>query len=189
MFARNGILQQSSIAEEQVLEAHWAEHPVLNRALKPEPEVTQRPAGGIGTWLYCCPELVFAAWGVFAHSGTFYLNQTEKEATRRALGLGPKDPGWDYSWLEPSHYSECPEFSVLYQRPGHSRARSERLGLRWQALARDNFTCQYCGRRAGDVVLEVDHRISLANGGAWDLDNLVTSCRDCNRGKSKRNAP
>lgn len=56
--------------------------------------------------------------------------------------------------------------------------------LRWQILARDSFTCQYCGKGAPDVQLEVDHKVSLADGGTDSLDNLVTSCWACNRGKS-----
>lgn len=56
--------------------------------------------------------------------------------------------------------------------------------LRWQILERDNFACQYCGKTAPDVMLEVDHRISLADGGDNSPENLVASCTACNRGKS-----
>jgi hypothetical protein len=35
-------------------------------------------------------------------------------------------------------------------------------------------------------VLEVDHVNPRANGGNDDLDNLVTSCWDCNRGKGAK---
>lgn len=61
--------------------------------------------------------------------------------------------------------------------------------LRYEVLARDNWTCQYCGRRAPEVVLEVDHRVSWRDGGKTVKENLVTSCRDCNRGKSSRSVP
>lgn len=57
---------------------------------------------------------------------------------------------------------------------------------RFEVFKRDGFTCQYCGRMAPDVVLEVDHINPVANGGDNDIMNLVTSCRDCNRGKGKR---
>lgn len=56
--------------------------------------------------------------------------------------------------------------------------------LRYQVLERDNFTCQYCGKGAPDVLLEVDHKVSIADGGSNDLENLITSCGACNRGKS-----
>ncbi len=55
--------------------------------------------------------------------------------------------------------------------------------VRFEVFKRDNFTCQYCGRKAPDVVLEVDHINPVANGGENDILNLVTSCRDCNSGK------
>lgn len=57
--------------------------------------------------------------------------------------------------------------------------------LRFEVFKRDSFTCQYCGRRPADVVLEVDHINPRANGGDNDLLNLITACSDCNRGKSK----
>lgn len=58
--------------------------------------------------------------------------------------------------------------------------------LRFEVFKRDGFTCQYCGRMAPDVILEVDHINPVANGGDNDIINLITSCRDCNRGKGKR---
>jgi hypothetical protein len=58
--------------------------------------------------------------------------------------------------------------------------------MRFEVFKRDKFTCQYCGRTAPDVILEVDHIKPVAKGGTNDLINLVTSCKDCNRGKGKR---
>lgn len=57
---------------------------------------------------------------------------------------------------------------------------------RFEVFKRDKFTCQYCGRMSPDVVLEVDHIKPVAEGGDNSLLNLITSCRDCNRGKGKR---
>lgn len=37
---------------------------------------------------------------------------------------------------------------------------------------------------APDVKLEVDHVIAVALGGSDDPSNLITSCEDCNQGKS-----
>lgn len=53
--------------------------------------------------------------------------------------------------------------------------------VRFQVLKRDLFTCQYCGRSG--VELEVDHIKPVSKGGTNDMDNLITSCKDCNRGK------
>lgn len=57
--------------------------------------------------------------------------------------------------------------------------------VRFEVFKRDMFTCQYCGRMAPDVVLEVDHIIPVAEGGDDEITNLITSCMDCNRGKGK----
>ena len=57
--------------------------------------------------------------------------------------------------------------------------------IRFEVFKRDKFVCQYCGRMAPDVILEVDHIVPVAEGGTNDLLNLITSCRDCNRGKGK----
>jgi hypothetical protein len=55
--------------------------------------------------------------------------------------------------------------------------------LRFEVFARDGFTCQYCGARPPDVILEVDHIHPVSKGGTDDTINLITSCYDCNRGK------
>lgn len=67
---------------------------------------------------------------------------------------------------------------------------SERKALskktRFEVFKRDKFTCQYCGKSAPDVILEVDHVVPVAEGGTDDMLNLVTACFDCNRGKGAR---
>ena len=66
---------------------------------------------------------------------------------------------------------------------GERKALSKKT--RFEVFKRDKFTCQYCGRMAPDVILEVDHIKPVAEGGTNKLINLITSCRDCNRGKGK----
>jgi hypothetical protein len=57
--------------------------------------------------------------------------------------------------------------------------------LRFDVFKRDGFTCQYCGAHPPNVILEADHVIPAAGGGKAEIDNLVTACFDCNRGKGK----
>jgi DnaD/phage-associated family protein len=64
--------------------------------------------------------------------------------------------------------------------------RSISSSLRFETFQRDQHTCQYCGRRPPEVELEVDHLIPVAKNGTDDPENLVTSCKDCNRGKSAK---
>jgi hypothetical protein len=58
--------------------------------------------------------------------------------------------------------------------------------LRVAVLQRDGYACVYCGRRPPEVVLEADHVVPKASGGADISFNLVAACRDCNAGKSNQ---
>jgi 5-methylcytosine-specific restriction endonuclease McrA len=51
-------------------------------------------------------------------------------------------------------------------------------------LARDAYTCQYCGREAAG--LTVDHVIPRSRGGQSVWENIVASCAPCNRKKGNR---
>jgi 5-methylcytosine-specific restriction endonuclease McrA len=53
-----------------------------------------------------------------------------------------------------------------------------------EILRRDNYTCQYCGRRAAS--LTVDHVVPRHRGGAHDWGNLVSACPACNLKKGGR---
>lgn len=69
-------------------------------------------------------------------------------------------------------------------RPRHRPSeRAIPRALRFRVLQRDGFACVYCGRRPPDVPLELDHRLAFSRGGLTSFDNLVTACKDCNRGK------
>ncbi len=58
--------------------------------------------------------------------------------------------------------------------------------IRMEVFKRDSFKCQYCGRSAPEAILEIDHIKPVSKGGDNSILNLITSCRDCNRGKGKR---
>ena len=58
--------------------------------------------------------------------------------------------------------------------------------LRFEVFKRDSFTCQYCGRKAPDVLLHIDHIKPVSKNGTNDILNLITSCADCNSGKSDK---
>lgn len=55
--------------------------------------------------------------------------------------------------------------------------------LRFKIFEKDNFTCQYCGRKPPQVILHIDHIHPKSKGGTDDEINLTTSCQDCNLGK------
>lgn len=54
---------------------------------------------------------------------------------------------------------------------------------RFEVFKRDSFKCSYCGRTPPQVVLEADHIMASSAGGSDAIDNLITACFDCNRGK------
>lgn len=55
--------------------------------------------------------------------------------------------------------------------------------MRWEVWRRDNFTCVYCGEK--NKAMTVDHILAQELGGETLVNNMVCSCRWCN--KQKRN--
>jgi len=53
-----------------------------------------------------------------------------------------------------------------------------------EVLRRDNFTCQYCGKRT--PYLTVDHVLPRRLGGTHSWENLVAACPACNHHKGGR---
>lgn len=53
-----------------------------------------------------------------------------------------------------------------------------------EIFRRDNYTCQYCGKRGG--YLTIDHVIPRHLGGTHTWENLVTACPQCNHRKGGR---
>jgi 5-methylcytosine-specific restriction endonuclease McrA len=53
-------------------------------------------------------------------------------------------------------------------------------------LARDGYTCQYCGLPLPAGRLTIDHVLPQSRGGAWAWANLVAACAACNTAKANR---
>jgi 5-methylcytosine-specific restriction endonuclease McrA len=52
--------------------------------------------------------------------------------------------------------------------------------------ARDDHSCQYCGKVQPTAELTFDHVVPVAQGGRKDWENIVTCCVACNRKKGGR---
>jgi 5-methylcytosine-specific restriction endonuclease McrA len=52
--------------------------------------------------------------------------------------------------------------------------------------ARDDHSCQYCGKVFPTAELTFDHVVPVAQGGRKDWENIVTCCVACNRRKGGR---
>jgi 5-methylcytosine-specific restriction endonuclease McrA len=53
-------------------------------------------------------------------------------------------------------------------------------------LARDHYTCQYCGSHPGKAHLTIDHILPRSRGGDTTWENVITACAQCNRRKGNR---
>lgn len=139
-----------------------------------------------------CPEVGFDVFGYFVSSFQRYANEIDSDRAHQYLGaqrIDSSDFRWYWESVTPRHYTECREYSIYSEVSSGKRRKVPRSRqalspkVRWQVLARDSFTCQYCGKRPPEVPLEVDHKIALANGGTDDFENLISACAECNRGK------
>lgn len=84
---------------------------------------------------------------------------------------------------------QTPEYKEkmrLYRQRPEVRARVgyRALKLRFSILQDCNFTCQYCGRSAPTVELQIDHKFPKSRGGKNTRENFTVACKDCNLGKS-----
>jgi 5-methylcytosine-specific restriction endonuclease McrA len=52
-------------------------------------------------------------------------------------------------------------------------------GVAWEVYRRAKFSCEYCGN--DHVPLTVDHLILWEHGGPSTKDNLLSSCKKCNK--------
>jgi len=71
---------------------------------------------------------------------------------------------------------------MAYDRIPKRRVRFNRLNI----YARDNNTCQYCGKRFTKRRLNLDHVTPRSRGGKSTWENVVCSCLRCNRHKGGR---
>lgn len=74
--------------------------------------------------------------------------------------------------------------SVIRLKSYVRRPRPQLKLTRRSILARDNYTCQYCGYRGND--LTVDHVIPKKHHGTNTWDNLVCCCKKCNSKKADK---
>lgn len=68
------------------------------------------------------------------------------------------------------------KLSHMVRRPRPRIALSKR-----EILRRDDYTCQYCGRKMRTLTL--DHVVPRRFGGPHSWENLVAACSPCNRRK------
>jgi 5-methylcytosine-specific restriction endonuclease McrA len=70
----------------------------------------------------------------------------------------------------------------VYDRLPRARVRFSRYNI----YARDQDTCQYCGKRAPRAALNLDHVVPRSQGGRTTWENVVCCCVTCNLAKGGR---
>jgi 5-methylcytosine-specific restriction endonuclease McrA len=104
--------------------------------------------------------------------------------TRRALCLilsGKADMVMNGRGTIQTVKQSLPRPSVIRLDQMVHRPRLQVKLTRREVFRRDNYTCQYCGRRTGD--LTVDHVTPKHLGGEHSWTNVVAACPACNHRK------
>ncbi|HUL58363.1 MAG TPA: HNH endonuclease [Anaeromyxobacteraceae bacterium] len=71
---------------------------------------------------------------------------------------------------------------LAYEHLPRTRVRFSRFNI----YARDENTCQYCGRKHRRTELNLDHVVPRSRGGSTTWENVVCSCVACNLRKGGR---
>jgi len=71
---------------------------------------------------------------------------------------------------------------LFYDRLPRNEVKFNRRNI----FARDNNTCQYCGRKFSTMDLSLDHIIPRSMGGSASWTNIVCACTKCNVKKGGR---
>lgn len=83
----------------------------------------------------------------------------------------------------------CPQV-IRLRRYIHVPRRFRRQVTNTFLFARDDYSCQYCGRHRGQLrrreFLTRDHILPISRGGETSWQNVVTACSACNNRKGDR---
>lgn len=91
-------------------------------------------------------------------------------------------------WVELLRQTDLLETEVLAQAPDKTlykaiirkSTRQIEQNVSWAVYHRDKYSCRYCGK-GGGIPLTVDHLVTWESGGPSTMENLVSSCRRCNK--------
>lgn len=119
----------------------------------------------------------------------YRLNNKEK-IKERLKEWKKKNPNYQKEWYRKNDGEYSRQYYLKNKKHLNELARirnkERKLKKRFTIFERDNFTCQYCGRKSLDVILEVDHIIPKSKGGLNEISNYKTACKECNNGKGDR---
>lgn len=105
------------------------------------------------------------------------------EASVLRLSLGMLDD--DHDWVQSVNFEiQVPRVVRLlrYERIPRNSVKFNRRNI----FLRDEYVCQYCGRRHSAHRLSLDHVMPKSRGGPTTWENIVCCCLDCNVRKGGR---
>ncbi len=160
-----------------------------------DPKVQQLPAELFKAWVNVLCMASNNEGKVSSNPGeiAFTLRVTEsraerimKELTDRGL-LEVTDSGYTPHNWEGRQYAADVSTSRVRKYRENIRKNGEVVGKyakhKEEIFKRDGLSCLYCGSTES---LCIDHIVPVSMGGKSDPDNLATSCKSCNSGKSGR---
>ena len=154
------------------------------------PEVLRHTVGGtdlfdLTNYWHALPP-VFFGMAIFVGKGQWLESPVFPKARSFSESWIVLDkPEKEAGWLHDIGEERCSRTSMPKKGRG---SRTLPLSVRFTVLRRDSYTCRYCGRKAPFVSLQIDHVVPWSMEGTNELSNLVTSCKECNLGKSGRTA-
>ncbi len=91
---------------------------------------------------------------------------------------------YDVDLRSPSTTIKMPAV-IRVKKPTPAMKKSVKFS-RSNVLARDNWTCCFCGQKLPSSKLNYDHVVPRSRRGKTNFENVVTSCYPCNRKKGNR---
>ncbi len=119
--------------------------------------------------------LVFSGLAKVVHPKTYEIYDFEQWKKQQAK-----------YYIRAVHFDmPVPEIIVL-QRYNNLRSRHKVPFSRTNLLKRDDYSCQYCGKKDRGSKLTIDHIVPRSKGGITSWSNCVIACSSCNRRKGNK---
>lgn len=125
----SGITTKLASDEEARLQAKWKQHPLWPRTTEQEPAVTGS-GGKPVSFSHFCPEVTYDTFGVFASSLAEYSDELDRDLAHETLGrehANRNDWRWQWTSATALHYSDCPVYAPLLQKPSEIAAIPEKF--------------------------------------------------------------
>lgn len=121
---------------------------------------------------------ILISGGVWSGNGKTYIALFPNEELEEIELLDMTREEWEKFIFQADMsdtWVKTPEGKIVFRKS----QRQIDTHVTWKRFHMDNYTCRYCGKNG--VPLTVDHLVLWEEGGPTILDNLLTSCKRCNK--------